>query len=516
MYKDEDGFYHLTPKTYTATLRFKKDHDRKIIYFRHGHIAICGYKLGDNREFEKSLSTFDEIYWKYKPIGFYYIKELKELRINRGYDIKRLREYFPNYEMKVDNDAYPYKENKIVLKAKPKDDFQRIALTFMAGEGQYKANKNYTQIMISAATGSGKTYMGTAITCYHQSRCIVFVPIAKLLPQWKESFLNFTDLKEDEILLVQGSDTCKKILKGKYDKVKVFIFMVDTIASFVNRYGPLKTIELLRATHAYLKIVDEVHLDIKAISMLEAVSNFRMNYYLSASPGRTASKENWIFKTLFFNVPQFGANFKKDNEKHLNVIIKYYSFVPDQQQLKKMINPRKKWLNVKAYEDQLFNAPDTQRENFEQSLLHMLRWAKEQLGEENKILIFCGTIAGTEYLYSQAVKVFDQDLVSRYYGSMPSKEEKEQALQAKVICATVTSLGTGTDIKGLQFCFNTCTYSSKIEAIQVSGRLRKLPDKPVAYVEFVNIGWYKTVKQYEKRKATLMAQTKKNKLIIVE
>ena len=697
--------------------------------------------MGDNKEFEKCLSTFDEIRWKYNPVGFYYVKSMRELRINRGYDIHMLKKFFPKYKFVVDNDAYEYKKADIKLKTGPRDDFQKVALTFMAGEGRYKANKNYTQILIDLQTGAGKaqpndtkiptpdgwrklkdievgdfvfnkhgepvkvlgvfpqkglqrtyevtfsdgrstrcngehlwevyrdhdthpivctlneimetnniytiklsdpvlyelidvldesynintsdgipdvykynsievrrnlirsigseyttaskqlmkdiveilwslgciptisvdinsgmgeqytisipnesqnhimivdikeveptyqrciliddpdhmyltedyipthnTYCGTAMSCYNNARVSIFVPFTKLLEQWKDSFLNFTDVDPDDIMIVQGSDACMKILKGKKKHIKVFLFMIDTISSFEAQYGPIKTMEMLEATQSYMKIIDEVHLDIKAIAMIEALSNFRMNFYLSASPGRTASKENWIFKTLFYNVPKFGSKDMMQSEKYLNIIIKQYKFIPDPIQMKSIINPRKKWLNTKAYETALFNASDQQRASFEQALFQMLNWIKKQIKPEFKVILFCNTIEGTEYLKNVAERVFPGEC-SRYYGTMGSKKEKEDALKQRVICATSSSLGTGADIKGLQFCINTCTYSSKIEAIQVSGRLRKLPNDPVAYIELVNVGWYKTMKQFEKRKPTLISRSRTNKLLIIE
>ena len=51
---DENGFYKLTPTKYTTRAYLKRSTDKQII-FRHGHIAICDYRMGDNPEFEKSL-----------------------------------------------------------------------------------------------------------------------------------------------------------------------------------------------------------------------------------------------------------------------------------------------------------------------------------------------------------------------------------------------------------------------------------------------------------------------------
>lgn len=871
-----DEFIRLIPKKYSLKQRFKRT-DTQEILFRHGHIAITNYKKGDNYEFEKSISVWDKISFKYRFIGGYYIKDLKELRINRSFDLNRLRRFFPDTPMRVDNDAYPCDHPDIELFAEPKSDFQRVAMTFMASEGEYSNNRRYTQQMITAPTGSGKaipndaliptpkglrkaksikvgdkvfnvdgqpvkvlgvypqegkqetyeltfkdgrtarcnlehlwevttkdkvtvmplseilkdyqtnwlaesgatysrnkysvplpgpieyakqdvpvdpyvlgalignggftspqlsissgnpyvpkeitkrighpatfrrpdnytykfidttkaykngdsyykyiqtkdffkdlpeligckshtkfipdiykynsikvrwlvlqglfdtdgyidsrkyqisysttseqlkddiveiirslgyiayvtrdkrdekykygkcfkiqvgcpdkdkpkffraneksmkralygakhyktrrkdkllkivdikkikptkqrcflvddprhlfitenfvvthnTYLGIASTAFLSSRAVIIVPFSKLLKQWKDDFLSFTSLTEDEILIVQGSKECYKIMNGEYPDVKVFIFMVDTIQSFVDKYGNMAAIDMFAETNAYIKIVDEVHRDIKALSMIEALCNFRMNYYMSASPGRTEEREDWIFHTLFRNIPKFGANFETQDEKHINILIKKYHFTPSSQQIGRIINKRT-GMNTLSYETELLHAEEPYKESFEQSLITMLKWTKGLLAKDHRLLILAKTVGMLEYIQTIVEKVFPGE-TSLYHGKMKPKE-KEEALKSTVIIATSGSLGTGANVKNLQHCYNCGTYSGKIEAIQTCGRLRALPNKSLSsvYVEFVNYGWKKTVKQYEKRKKHLLSRSKTGKIIVID
>ena len=356
------------------------------------------------------------------------------------------------------------------------------------------------------------TYCGVASIAYWQHKAVIIVPLSKLLDQWKKTLIDFTSVKESEIMIVQGSSACEKILSGKCKDIKVFIFMVDTIASFQKKNGNVKTIELLDATHAYIKIVDEVHRDMKAISMIDALSNFRLNYYMSASPGRAEQKENWIFRTLFKNVPRFGSTFKTEEERHINIMIKKYFWTPDHMQIKAMVNPRT-GLNTKAYERELINSTAQQRESFDTSIKVMLNWAKGVLKNTNKILILAQSIETLYYLQKLAEEVFPGE-TSVYYGGLKPKE-KEAALKYKVIVATSSTLGTGADIKGLQFCFNTSTYANQIEAIQISGRTRKIEGTEVVYCELVNFGYLKTARQFEKRRPALLKRAKHGKLIFV-
>ena len=742
--------YELTPKNHGTKYLLHPIKEKKIV-FRHSHIAITDYTMGDNWEFEKSLSIWDKISFKYHLVGGYYVKSIKEFRINRAYNVNQLRQYFPGYPMWVDNDAYPYDTIKAKLYAEPNSDFQRVALTFMACEGEFSINKKFTQQMITGDTGTGKaqpddtmiptptgwrrldtlqvgdyvfdeqgnptrvtgiypqegyplyyqvtfhdgrttncngehlwkvtdengmtqvfttedilekmeegkeftipatdavsytgsissrklshiiqgirentisyipddvlyadtpsriafvyklcgqvtdgetgiknalyfyhrskiiveqfrallwglgyipeyttlnslpgymliintanralkiteikrmhncrqrcikvenpshlyltenyivthnTYCGTASTAFYQAKTVIIVPLAKLLDQWKESYLNFTSLEEDEILIVRGSNTCKKILDGEYPNVKVFIFMTDTIYSFHDKYGDIKTMDMLCATRAYTKIVDEIHLDLKTVSMIEALSNFRMHFYMPASPGTTDSKENWIFKTLFTHIPRFGSGFKTQVEKHLNIMIKKYYFTPTTKQINRMVN-RKVGMNGKKYEEVLMYADPSQRKSFETALRLMVQWAKRQCKPGNKIMILGQSVNFLSYI-KEVIEV----PCSIYYGGM-KKKEKEAALLDDIIVATLSSLGTGADIKGVQFVINCATYSSWITVTQVSGRLRPIPGTPTVYIEMVNYGYRKTISQFESRKRYLTERSKTNKIIVV-
>lgn len=517
--RDADGFIVLRrreqpnsqPVFFSAAV--SEPLETKEIVFHHGYIAIRGYHMGDNRQFEKALSIWDKVWFRYNFIGGYYVEDLHELRVNRGIDHHFLQRFFPNHPCRVQNDATKARKIDIDLTVPPKDDFQKAALSFMASQGSNEKNHKYTQQLIDADTGDGKTYCGVAVTAFYKKVTLIIVPFSKLLKQWEESFCKFTTLTSDQIMIVQGSKACLKILDGKCDDKAVFIFMADTISSFQKQYGDLKTMEMLAATGAYTKIVDEVHRDMRTITMIDALSNFHMNYAMSASPDRAEQKESWMFKTLYRNVPRFGSNFKNKDEKHLNVMVKKYHWTPDPMQIKAMVNP-KTGLNTKAYERELINASKPQRQSFNDAVQVMMEWSKKIVKPENKIMILAQSIDTLYYLQDIVEKTFPGE-TSIYYGGMKPKD-KAESLKARVIIATSSSLGTGADISGLQHVYNVSTYANKIDAIQISGRCRKLPDgTPVVYCEFVNVGYYKTMRQYERRKPYLVDRTKSGKLVVV-
>ena len=505
-------FKELVPKTWTMK-KILGRYDTQTIVIRRGHIAVTNYHIGDNPGFEKSLSVWNEMYWRYEVVGFYYVKELKEIRVNRSYNLWLLARFFPRIPVKVDPDVYDADQIDVKLLTSPRDDVQKLCIAFIAAQAQYEDTINATQKFIQLPPGSGKTYSICSATCFYKARTVVIMPLSVLVEQWIDSYTTFTNIKKEEILYVKGSKKCEEIRQGLHQDKKVFLFLVDTITSYHERYGSLKTMEMFENTHAFLLGVDECHLDLRALSIILAMQNFGLTIFLTASPDRTNPKESKIYKNLFHDLPVFGGDVLHKDEKYLNVIVKEYRYRPSPEAMQRMNT--KMGLNGKAYETELIHATEYERKDFEDAFIVMLKWINERILKRHRVLVLCSTIEGTEYLANLCKKVFDKDEVASYYGTM-KKEAKKTALTKRIICATSSSCGTGFDMPGMVCCFNIMTYSSNVSAIQLSGRVRKPKDgSPAIYCEFVNCAYYKCMNQYKARKAKLASQNPKNHIMVI-
>lgn len=511
--RDSDGFFVLKPTRASYKMLLNREHEDKLI-FRHSHVAITNFNPKKNEEFLKSLSVFDQTKWTYRRMAGYYVPELHEFRVPRGYNTGLLAKFFPHHRPMVDNGAYPDERSDAKLMVGPRDDMQKAALSFLCSQGEFRKNAQFTVLLVDAAPGFGKTWSCIAASCFMHARVIVISPIAKLLDQWRESFLKFTDMKEDEVLIVQGSKACDRILDGKCKDVKAFIFSTDTVISYQKARGNLATIDMFHSTGAYLKVIDEVHLEMKANSMIEALCNTRMTFYASASPTRSDRKGKWIFSSCYHNVPRFSNYVAKVKEDlYLDIMVVPYRFIPTVRQIKRMVHPRTGWLNSNSYEKEVFGAAQSGQSDLFSRLERMLQWTKMQLKENNRVLILVESIEGTAIIQEIAERVFPGE-TSRYYGTGLSKTEKAEALEKRIIVATSKSMGTGADVAGFQHIYALGTYSNVIAAIQKPGRGRKLADgTQVVYIEFVNFTYAKTAKQFETRKGELMKMSRTGNLI---
>lgn len=134
--------------------------------------------------------------------------------------------------------------------------------------------------ILKAGTGTGKTVMAIYMMSIFKKKTLVVVPLSRLMKQWKDSILRFSNIKENEIGIIQGK---VEDVKGK----KVVIGMIQTLAKkdlshLENEFG--------------LTIYDEGHvLGAKEFSKCCPKFNEDFRLMLSATPKRKDGAEN-VFK----------------------------------------------------------------------------------------------------------------------------------------------------------------------------------------------------------------------------
>lgn len=477
------------------------------ILVKHGHIAITNYKLGSNSDFEKLLSYYKKTHYKYERIGGFYIPYLKELRIPRGFSIFLLKKFFPDREFLIFNDVSKYDKVEYNLKVPPKSDIQIVAISHMLSAPPYEKNARYTQQLLTMDTGEGKSYSTIAVITFNKARSMITSPTVSIAEQWRDYFYKYTDIPRDKVMIVSGGDMCKKIYKGKTD-AWVYIFIMKTLQEYLSSNGPAKTEIMLANTKAKIKVIDEVHRNMKTMISIDTLCNFRMNYYLTASEGRADFGEDKVFTRCFKDVIK-SDGLKTKQEAHINVLIKRYKF-PIPWQVKKQIIVPRIGLNSNLYEEYLFSAG---KEIILKEIEFLLSGIDTANTNNNKILFLTSTINGIEELKKFLEKRYGSSKSITVYHSKLPKKQKENYKDGDIILATDKGTGFGADIPGLQFMINLVTYSNKQGAKQFKGRLRKIPEQEVYYFELVNWDFESTYNQYINRKPHLAANAKNGKII---
>ena len=462
------------------------------------------------RDLTDELSKWDPVYFRRNYIGLYYDKNNNEIRIPRGYPESSLENIFPESYIYHSNEIYDYDTIDIGLTSAPRDYKQEHILSFMLGQQPYQFTKKYSQIYVDLDTGEGKTFCGIAAICYYQCRGVIFIPpISKIGDQWIDSIDKFTTLKRNEYLYVKGSEMCKKIIKGEYKNVKIFVIPRSTILSFVKKYDDDWSVveRLVKSMNVGIKIIDEAHMDFNTIVNIDCFTNVGKTYYMSSSPSRSEKQEKLIYKKVFKDVPQHGKKLKSKEQNHIIPLIVFFKSTPSPEWIKKIKS--RYGPSLAKYGDYLL-ADDGAKDEFLDAYIYSLYLLLQFRRNNGKILVICITIEFAKEMQKITKEIFPYLSSGLFVGS---GKDKNKELDNDIIFSTTKSMGTGSEIVNHQLTINTITYASEIIADQISGRIRKQENRKAIYCEIVNINHKVAREHYQKREPYLIKKAKNGKIL---
>ena len=288
---------------------------------------INNYYLGKYSTLERNLSVWDEPTHSYSWKNYFYNEETKELLIPGGINKYKLYNLMKNEEFLSDTikeDSYRTATYKCTTD--PRDEEQEKAIEFLLQDEK--------QLMLCLNTGGGKTYCTINALSQMKKRSMVIVDKEKIMLQWKESFLKFTNLKEDDIYLISGRDSIEKIMKNKKDcNIKVFIASHRTLSSYAEDDWS-KLTDFFNKIKIGVKVYDEAHVEAKNIFKIDCYTNTFKTIYLTATPARSNPQEDKVFQYSIDTIPQYGLE-KKFDDKYIIAYYVSYNTQPNSYQIAK-------------------------------------------------------------------------------------------------------------------------------------------------------------------------------------
>ena len=368
----------------------------KIVVYR-THIEVLDYSLGDCPAIEKTFSVYDMMYHKRFPKGMIYDKDQKILMLPRGLDIGYLERHFHS-EPVVDYRIDPIGDiGEIKLKYKPRDADQQEAIRFMLSMDKYKHNETSAMMSVNLNTGKGKTYCAIAVAAYLGFRSMVITDSIGWLEQWKNFFIEYTNITKDEIYLISGSPSLMKLFNRDVSKYKVILSTHSTLKSIGDNQGWDKIRDFFQYCQIGIKFFDEAHLNFDNMFQIDCYSNTFVTYYLTATPGRSDYKEDQIFNLYFKNVPKIDL-FNQSQDPHTKYAAIRFNSNPTPIQISSCKG--KYGLNRIAYIDYLVRS-----KNFHQILIILVNMALKKPG---KHLFYVGTNEAILYVRDLIYKDFPE------------------------------------------------------------------------------------------------------------
>lgn len=459
-------------------------------------IIIEDYTLGECPTLESYYQVWDPVYHRNNMFGMKYDEEERKLYLHGGNNIRIIQSKLnERYYDRISN--HPYRTiPKIDLKTGPRDNDQVEALRFLCGVDDLNDDYNHLK-SCNLSTGIGKTFCSIATIAYYKIRTIIITSSSSLLDQWKKEILNFTNLPEDKIQKISGSDVCNMIINGKskkYNNADIILATHGSLTSFLNRYGHNKLYELFETLGIGIKIFDEAHDHFDSMLSIDVFTNVYKTFYLTATPGRSNWRENRIYQVSLKSVPSIDLWTEEQNHVHY-VAIKYNS-CPTPQDISKFRSVQY-GLNRMKYIEYLTKKPEFYNMlNIVMKHLVLPTICNKKHNKKNKVLMFIGTNDGILRVYDWICNNYPEMIGNvGLFTSLVSPEQKMIEREKNLILSTTSSAGKGEDIKGLKLTIVLAEpFKSEVVARQTLGRNR---EAGTMYVELVDLGTKYTKRFYE-------------------
>ncbi len=361
----------------------------------------------------------------------------------------------PNVIFKKITDLY----NNIKFKGKLRKEQNKIVHQL---QSHLKINKNINGI-IQARPGVGKTIISIYIAILFNKRPLIIVDNTKLLEQWTEAILNFTNIKSKNIGIIRGN-------KLEIDDNKYFcIAMIQTLVSKAKKELRNYYDKFYNAGFDLI-FYDECHKSTSASKYAKASLFIDTTNIIGLSA--TPFVKN-IHKVLLYNT--IGEVLIKSAKYDLKPEV---YFIIYNSKLDK--SKHAKQIRYMLYND--FILGRSKYNSFLHTSINYLQiitklYLKLQNTEFNKIMSICFTVNQVNAIHAY---LKNNNIKSKRFYSKKNKIDKK--IDNNLI-ATYQYASHGFDYEALEVVIITCPLSGKTSLIQIIGRiLRNYPNKKRALV----------------------------------
>jgi len=456
------------------------------IEVRRTSVVINDYTFGDCPELERKFRFWDEVYFREYYKGIKYIESEHKLYIPRSIDLDWVSRIIGSKPKFIDGyDKYD-KNGDILMQTMPRDDDQKTAMRFVLGLGEYERYREYPRQMLALNTGKGKTFVAVSTLAFTMIKGIIIAPNIGWLDQWKDKILEYTDIKPNEIYMIQGSPTIARILNGRdMSKFKVFLASTATLKAYAEKNGWGYITDLFKKIKVGYKIYDEAHLAFDSIMAIDYATNTYKTLYLTATPGRSDEKENEIYQLYINQVPMIDLFHPDEDPRTQYIAFKYNSRLNAREQGKCI---SKYGFNKNNYCNQVIH-----KENFHNILHIVMDMIKRVNG---KTLIYIATNDAILFIYNWITINYPE-----YAGNIgiytSINSEKKAAKDKFIILSTTKSCGAAEDIDGLKMTVQLAEpMKSKILSRQSLGRTRA---RHTVYLDIIDMSTPATKSYYLQR-----------------
>lgn len=468
------------------------------IYAFNTHYEINDYELGDFKDLEYKLTYHDWVGYSHIP-RFFYDESKKILYIPRGVDSYILENWSHQQITAIENKDTTINIGFNLL-TKPRDLTQEKAIRYLTGDGEFQSTKFDTQKILIMPPGTGKTYCTISAIQKLHTRTLIIVHNTNLKHQWIDKFIEYTNMTKDNIVDISSSKKLSDYMKtAPDDKSMVFVTSRRLLISYMEKYGMDSLNKVIKKLGVGLKVFDEAHKEYRATFLIDYATNVKRTIYLTATFALSNYQDNSVFQTSYKMVRKLKIT-PDDNFRHISYISVLFNSHPSDIDVFR-VEGKKRGFDRFEYIDY-----ELSKGILENELRDLLDFFKVKNKLDGKILILSSKKSTCDFFK----EVINDQLPDIESCSIYTDNKVEDYKHYEAISATPAMLGTGEDIPGLRFMFNTEPGRSLTNTDQFSGRLRPYMGgaKTTYYVEFVDVGFTSITSMYKTRLKLLKTKVK--------
>ena len=337
----------------------------------------------------------------------------------------------------------------------------------------------------------------TFMACYSAIkvglRTLIIVPTSGIKVQWAETLTNMFKVDPKNVKVVNNPNDFVNIKED---------FVVVSQASLAALNKKYELDRIMRSNKFGIKVIDEVQMWFHNIIKVDGNSNICHNWYLTGTFGRSGEEENQLYQTMFGDLEMFREKDKKPTlfnpkpgnvygmKPHMNTKMMWTKSGISREDVRAVSNSIRyseragKWMrygiSIPSYTELVIPSDGTETK-FIRDLMKIIKEAEESV-DYGRTLILGSTINTVEMIAERIRKIFPNKKVGTYHSRNSKQENEENKSSCDILVSTVSSCGTGFDMKDLSKLIVFAQYKSWILTDQVSGRNRRRPDGRDTYM----------------------------------
>ena len=462
----------------------------RTLYIDRSRIALTPYRLGEAKTLERKLSIYDFNLRQVTMKLFKYDNDTQTLYVPKGFSVNETLNLLATDTIveidQVDRTNQTPPGRDIVLNMRPgigaRDEHQINSISFLLEKDDKQ------QRFLNIDTGFGKTFCTIKAVSVIGKATMIVMANSNLMKQWIKSLKDFTTITDNEIETISGRDTVQKAINAK-EKAKIYICSTQTLA-ILSEENKLQ--EFVEKCGIGIKVIDEAHEMMSAVAMIDLGCDVCNNFYLTATPERSDTREALLYNRITKTFLRFGA-YTTDIMQYVHVKNVFINTYPTGWH-KRICNTRQGFSAV-LYEKFIFK--NDRKKTFFYLICKYVCSKILNNDPDAKILI----VLSIRDSINEIARLFKQNdhISCGIFTNDTDPDKKTKQLNKNIILSTLKSSGAGMDIKNLRCIINFVPFKSTVLLHQLMGRLRYIEGKALFYFNIVDEGFENITRQNIKR-----------------